>query len=68
MIRLPPRSTLFPYTALFRSNSKQFNKSIEFFTASGVPTTPRAEHAAVTLDDANGTVLQIGGRRQVDHG
>src|SRR3989442_11340333 len=27
MIRRPPRSTLFPYTTLFRSNGKQFGLS-----------------------------------------
>src|SRR5260221_6696071 len=34
MIRRPPRSTLFPYTTLFRSHSFQFNvESFPFFTA-----------------------------------
>src|SRR3712207_7128914 len=27
MIRRPPRSTLFPYTTLFRSHAKQFNRA-----------------------------------------
>lgn len=49
-------------------NSEMFNKSIEFFSNHAVPTTPRAEHVAVTLDDAIGTVLLIGGRRQIPIG
>src|SRR5690554_7792041 len=29
MIRLPPRSTLFPYTTLFRSREREFLKQVE---------------------------------------
>src|SRR5256885_11260466 len=30
MIRRPPRSTLFPYTTLFRSLAEDWNSSVEF--------------------------------------
>src|SRR5215470_16912553 len=40
MIRRPPRSTLFPYTTLFRSQI-----TLTFF---GEPRTPEAEHAQET--------------------
>src|SRR3712207_8610006 len=33
MIRRPPRSTLFPYTTLFRSNGKQKKASVATFTS-----------------------------------
>src|ERR1044072_463072 len=31
MIRRPPRSTLFPYTTLFRSENREFQPKIEYF-------------------------------------
>src|SRR5260221_6454904 len=38
MIRRPPRSTLFPYTTLFRSNSEGFNSvRSATFTYDGTP-------------------------------
>src|SRR2546430_15518250 len=36
MIRRPPRSTLFPYTTLFRSNVSDFSASLAFACASRV--------------------------------
>src|SRR2546421_12696293 len=44
MIRRPPRSTLFPYTTLFRSQSRQAN-------GAGVAARPgpRAEHAGLAV-------------------
>src|SRR2546430_7135017 len=30
MIRRPPRSTLFPYTTLFRSNAQQARRALDF--------------------------------------
>src|SRR5258708_21860257 len=40
MIRRPPRSTLFPYTTLFRSNqtSNQMSSGLSFTTAAQNPT------------------------------
>src|SRR5437588_9958238 len=37
MIRRPPRSTLFPYTTLFRSKNTQFSKVFENFNARNMP-------------------------------
>src|SRR2546425_5727125 len=48
MIRRPPRSTLFPYTTLFRSQSVS-NSSVYAAgdaAASGPPLTPKAAHDA----------------------
>src|SRR5256885_3283693 len=39
MIRRPPRSTLFPYTTLFRSNSTTFAKQTEPRQHGAVPAT-----------------------------
>src|SRR2546430_13351451 len=39
MIRRPPRSTLFPYTTLFRSTSVPHNQTIHECIASTVPLT-----------------------------
>src|SRR2546427_10199155 len=36
MIRRPPRSTLFPYTTLFRSTFERFGTMIDTHTADGV--------------------------------
>src|SRR3712207_8424198 len=54
MIRRPPRSTLFPYTTLFRSNSPRAS-AVRFQIAKirvrveiGVP---RAGHASLVLED-----------------
>src|SRR3712207_8729791 len=40
MIRRPPRSTLFPYTTLFRSWKAQTQRAVENFPISGVPIDP----------------------------
>src|SRR3712207_8505638 len=39
MIRRPPRSTLFPYTTLFRSTYDAANKAVNFTGTSTDPTT-----------------------------
>src|SRR2546430_12937119 len=39
MIRRPPRSTLFPYTTLFRSADPKFFACLVRFESSSVPTT-----------------------------
>src|SRR2546422_3269510 len=44
MIRRPPRSTLFPYTTLFRSHIGVVNMKIAFIAMSGV----RAHNAELT--------------------
>src|SRR3712207_7661392 len=40
MIRRPPRSTLFPYTTLFRSWKAQTQRAVENFPNSGIPIDP----------------------------
>src|SRR2546430_16617943 len=37
MIRRPPRSTLFPYTTLFRSRSDNFNRLCRYQSHSALP-------------------------------
>src|SRR5256885_12894855 len=37
MIRRPPRSTLFPYTTLFRSSGSSFGSVLDALDAAGVP-------------------------------
>src|SRR3712207_7295688 len=49
MIRRPPRSTLFPYTTLFRSAHN--NKSLGKFQLTGIPPAPRGmPQIEVTFD------------------
>src|SRR2546430_17122880 len=48
MIRRPPRSTLFPYTTLFRSNQEAADRSLE---AAGRRLHDAAEHRVETADD-----------------
>src|SRR5256885_2959856 len=42
MIRRPPRSTLFPYTTLFRSRERQLDVPVVVLTAHGDVATARA--------------------------
>src|SRR3712207_7206926 len=46
MIRRPPRSTLFPYTTLFRSRVRRLREACE----SGMPRPDRADRGAVAND------------------
>src|SRR2546430_10393121 len=55
MIRRPPRSTLFPYTTLFRSLCAVANMPGTTLSLSGVTTTPPAGSTFVTI----GVFLQI---------
>src|SRR2546429_6948141 len=56
MIRRPPRSTLFPYTTLFRSHFGIDLKGGRLFA------TPEGYHAVVVFDLNTGTLLhKIGG-------
>src|SRR2546425_11841731 len=62
MIRRPPRSTLFPYTTLFRSQSVS-NSSVYAAgdaAASGPPLTPKAAHDA----EVESTNLLEGNKRR----
>src|SRR3712207_8531785 len=44
MIRLPPKSTLFPYTTLFRSSSRGMEPAHEHRPTASVPGPPPATH------------------------
>src|SRR5260370_12837112 len=59
MIRRPPRSTLFPYTTLFRSHRRQSRSATSFTTfrilrpattESSIPRVPRHTPAPVAVD------------------
>src|SRR2546429_9695707 len=56
MIRRPPRSTLFPYTTLFRSTLLRFNAPLVFFNA------PYFKRGVMAAADAAGPSLKwLGG-------
>src|SRR5256885_15462208 len=66
MIRRPPRSTLFPYTTLFRSKARHPDVHIKALTAVEVAHLARIERLSVTdvliaLKDAGVTSLPGGG-------
>src|SRR3989441_9025445 len=44
MIRRPPRSTLFPYTTLFRSDGAAFGRQVRALRVQGVGRPPRRRH------------------------
>src|SRR3712207_7084234 len=46
MIRRPPRSTLFPYTTLFRSRRGRISRSDEALAANGAGAVRQARHHA----------------------
>src|SRR5690348_18297109 len=58
MIRRPPRSTLFPYTTLFRSECEERN-SVRVVV---LPVRPRAARCLVLALDVPETPLDLGGR------
>src|SRR5258708_34263702 len=62
MIRRPPRSTLFPYTTLFRSVSKRrFAGYWEYMLDEAIFTAPPiAEFGGAALIDADGRLVGIG--------
>src|SRR5256885_10592995 len=66
MIRRPPRSTLFPYTTLFRSKARHPDVHIKALTAVEIAHLARIEQLSVTdvliaLKDAGVTSLPGGG-------
>src|SRR2546430_5874704 len=50
MIRRPPRSTLFPYTTLFRSKGYTFRFATNMFNLIGDPDFPAGANVAQFLD------------------
>src|SRR5256885_8636025 len=63
MIRRPPRSTLFPYTTLFRSGNVtvRTNKANGFVVADAVRLVPVATPPSVTKDNADAAGVTITG-------
>src|SRR5947209_10647316 len=55
MIRRPPRSTLFPYTTLFRSDARP--GEIEVLLDRQRPEVPQREHGALAGEDRKSTRL-----------
>src|SRR3989449_10854762 len=64
MIRRPPRSTLFPYTTLFRSREKALANELyaKFWRDRG-----NAKVAAVFMADARDCYAQWGAKAKVEH-
>src|SRR2546430_17088864 len=58
MIRRPPRSTLFPYTTLFRS--------VMFTAAAGAAALPAADDGAVTGELANHVLVVHDGKALIE--
>src|SRR2546425_6515799 len=58
MIRRPPRSTLFPYTTLFRSVEKSYGMAVEEWEIPDSPQT-RFEIASVSKQFTAAAILQL---------
>src|SRR3989441_6003474 len=69
MIRRPPRSTLFPYTTLFRSRDLGESESLEIDTPSGAVTLLRSGVYRVDVDSSGDTtsVTVRRGERSEEH-
>src|SRR3712207_7759212 len=66
MIRRPPRSTLFPYTTLFRSQTAN-ERTSPLTVHSRLPILPQTEQAFVLCDDGRGPgCSQNSSRRSLD--
>src|SRR2546429_6650415 len=65
MIRRPPRSTLFPYTTLFRSLVGQWACSPEMHAEGGVPLVATSPAAALALADDLARLMDDMTTRQV---
>src|SRR5690606_42156941 len=53
MLRRPPRSTLFPYTTLFRSVSSLPRKDAHAFNSPLAPTVPRKDRKSTRLNSSH---------------
>src|SRR3989441_9046595 len=62
MIRRPPRSTLFPYTTLFRSGCLHIRPVINLKTARGL------DQVRAIADEITALVLEFGGTISSEHG
>src|SRR3712207_6865346 len=66
MIRRPPRSTLFPYTTLFRSSAADVPSRLEGLAlAAGLPSAAAHTQIATALDLVVHCVRDQNGRRRV---
>src|SRR5256885_10577036 len=66
MIRRPPRSTLFPYTTLFRSDQQLRATSTDmFYTRYGNPTHTAVENAIAELEGADAALLFASGMNAI---
>src|SRR5476649_965140 len=59
MIRRPPRSTLFPYTTLFRSASREFADETRPASGCPHPTWPRSEEHTSELQSHSDLVCRL---------
>src|SRR5256885_13086553 len=59
MIRRPPRSTLFPYTTLFRSPSQLHNRTRVTTSPASPPTAPRSEEHTSELQSPCNLVCRL---------
>src|SRR2546426_5744691 len=68
MIRRPPRSTLFPYTTLFRSTDGVFSMEGDIARLPDIVTLARKYDAVVAVDDSHATgALGKTGRGSAEH-
>src|SRR5436305_11172406 len=58
MIRRPPRSTLFPYTTLFRSFAELFQQLLDFWRGQLLAIGNQVLDRAVLLDQLDGCLLR----------
>src|SRR3712207_9523352 len=70
MIRRPPRSTLFPYTTLFRSVGERQEEVRQVLVADAERALllHRVEHPAVVVVREHAALRRAGGARRVDEG
>src|SRR2546425_7883137 len=59
MIRRPPRSTLFPYTTLFRSDPEQFRQVLWNLCLNAVEAMPQGGELSVGATAAPGQKLEV---------
>src|SRR3712207_8279097 len=68
MIRRPPRSTLFPYTTLFRSRGRERGRALDGREEAAHPREPREGHAPLGRDggEAHDETARV--RLRIGHG
>src|SRR3712207_8014937 len=66
MIRRPPRSTLFPYTTLFRSACRLDCRDLQLFLRSEVREESALAHRQIVGEPADGQAFEAFERGQID--